>query len=88
MSWGGSAATCFSDWVSISGGCLERAAAAETTAAHATDHGVREEYLQLARHWRTLADSFQFCESLERFLLDADMRKASLQPEDKGQGKV
>jgi hypothetical protein len=60
--------------------CLARARAADERADAVTDPEVRNEHQQLARSWRALAQSYQFVESLERFLLDRDIRKAELAP--------
>jgi hypothetical protein len=61
--------------------CLDRAKGADAKAAVATTAEVKADYEDMACHWRTLARSFQFCESLERFLVDADKRRATTQPE-------
>ncbi len=50
--------------------CLCRAAVAERIAADATDPAVKSDYEQVARGWRNLAASYQFVESLERFLVE------------------
>jgi hypothetical protein len=59
---------------------LERAAAAEQRARDATDPVVRSDYERLARSWRTVARSFQFAESLEKFLLDSQKERDLLPP--------
>jgi hypothetical protein len=48
--------------------CLERAANAEQRALQATDPVMRSDNELLAASWRHLARSYQFVESLERFL--------------------
>lgn len=48
--------------------CLERAASAEQRAQQATDDDTRCEQQLLAQSWRHLARSYQFVETLERFL--------------------
>ena len=58
--------------------CLERAADAERRAAATTDPGLRHDYEHIARTWRQLAASYQFSETLERFLLDRDRAKKTL----------
>lgn len=58
--------------------CLERAADAERRAAATTDPGLRRDYEHIARTWRQLAASYQFSETLERFLLDRDRSKKTL----------
>ncbi len=49
--------------------CLDRAAVAGRIAADATDPAVKSDYEHIARGWRNLAASYQFVESLERFLV-------------------
>jgi hypothetical protein len=61
--------------------CLERAREADARAANSSDPARKAEYEAIARSWRNLARSYEFVESLERFLLDADRHKAPLQPE-------
>jgi len=56
-------------------GCFERATAFERRADEATDPGLRQSYEEIAREWRRLAASYQFAESLERFLLDRELAK-------------
>lgn len=58
----------------------ERAVAAEHRAAMAYDESVRADYQRLAESWRSLAQSYLFVESLERFLLDAKKAKDALPP--------
>jgi hypothetical protein len=48
--------------------CLERAAKAEERALAAADPAVRSDNEMLAASWRHLSRSYQFVESLERFL--------------------
>jgi len=48
--------------------CLERAASAEQRAQEATDDNTRSEQQLLAQSWRHLARSYQFVETLDRFL--------------------
>jgi hypothetical protein len=48
-----------------------RAAECKERAASATHPETKEEYVRLARGWVHLARSYEFVESLERFLLDA-----------------
>jgi hypothetical protein len=62
--------------------CLQRAAAADEQARRATDPCIKIDYLEMADHWRNIARSYEFVETLERFLLDADRCRASLQPEE------
>jgi hypothetical protein len=48
--------------------CLAHAADARSHAAQATDRRTKEDCLSLARSWNCLAESYQFAESLDRFL--------------------
>jgi hypothetical protein len=59
---------------------LQRAAEAEKRAASATDPGIRADYEMIARSWRTVARSFEFAESLEKFLLDSRKHRDLLPP--------
>jgi hypothetical protein len=59
---------------------LERAAAAERRAADATDPELRLDNERMALSWRLLARSFQFVESLERFLIDSRKGRYLRQP--------
>lgn len=61
--------------------CLERAADAERRAAEVSDEVVRLDNIRLARSWRHLASSYQFVESLERFLLDAENAEDARPPD-------
>ncbi len=61
--------------------CLARATGARRRAAEASNEALRADSERLAKSWRHLAASYQFTESLERFLLDADKRKAALIPD-------
>jgi hypothetical protein len=60
---------------------LERAAAADKRAADATDPELRVDNERMAESWRLLARSFQFVESLEKFLLDSQRQRNLLPPE-------
>jgi hypothetical protein len=60
---------------------LERAVAADQRARNATDPELRLENERMARSWRLLARSFQFVQSLERFLIDSRQRRSLLPPE-------
>jgi hypothetical protein len=55
--------------------CLQRAAAAEQRAAETVDPIVKADHLDVAKQWANLARSYQFVESLERFLLDAEKHR-------------
>lgn len=61
--------------------CLERAANAEQRALQASDPVIRSDNELLAASWRHLSRSYQFVESLERFLSDNGRGK------DNGHGK-
>ena len=54
--------------------CLERAANAEQRAEQATNPAIRSDNEMLAQSWRHLARSYEFVESLERFLADPARR--------------
>ncbi len=58
-------------------GCFERADAAEQRAKEATSQIARDELLDIAKSWRHLAHSYQFRESLERFIDDIGRAKKS-----------
>ena len=60
--------------------CLERAANAERRALQSTDSATRSDNELLARSWRLLARSYQFVESLERFLSDPARDKQAIVP--------
>ena len=61
--------------------CLACAAEAEQRAADATNETTRADNEKLARTWRHLASSYQFVQSLERFLLDAKEDKGARPPD-------
>jgi hypothetical protein len=58
--------------------CFARAAEAERQAAETSNQAIRVGYETMARSWRHIAGSYQFVESLERFLLDAAEAKGGL----------
>ena len=55
--------------------CYERAARAEEQAV--SDPGFESHHLETAQWWAHLARSYEFVESLERFLLDLDRSHAA-----------
>jgi hypothetical protein len=55
--------------------CLERAANAEHRALQSSDSATRCDNELLAQSWRHLARSYQFVESLQRFLSETDRNK-------------
>ena len=61
--------------------CLERAANAERRARDAADPAIRSDNEMLAQSWRHLARSYEFVESLERFLSDTARIKDAVPPE-------
>ena len=61
--------------------CLVRAAHAEQRAAEASSEDMRIDNERMAKSWRHLARSYQFIESLERFLLDSDKARSARPPE-------
>jgi hypothetical protein len=60
---------------------LDRAAAADRRAADAKDPELRLDNERMAQTWRLLARSFQFVESLEKFLIDSRKQRNLLPPE-------
>ncbi|WP_249128616.1 MULTISPECIES: hypothetical protein [unclassified Bradyrhizobium] len=62
--------------------CLERASNAEQRALESTDPASRSDNELLAQSWRHLARSYQFVESLERFLSETDRDKKSALPSE------
>ncbi len=50
---------------------LARAAAAEARCAAGANASMCADYEALAKSWRHLAESYQFVETLERFLIDS-----------------
>ena len=50
--------------------CLSRAEACRLAAEKATDLEVRKQLMELGMQWEHAAKSYEFIESLERFLLD------------------
>jgi hypothetical protein len=50
--------------------CLQRAEQCKDAAASETDERVRSQLLDMEQQWRHVAKSYEFIESLERFLLD------------------
>jgi hypothetical protein len=50
---------------------IARAAESEELARQETDEVAKARYLQMADAWRHLANSFEFVQKLEEFLLDA-----------------
>jgi hypothetical protein len=61
--------------------CHQRAMDAVNRAAQTTDPILSAEYSALADQWTHLARSYEFAESLERFLLDSQKAKDALQPQ-------
>jgi hypothetical protein len=59
---------------------MTRAEAAERRSAELTDPESRRDLERIAESWRHLARSYQFVESLERFLLDAEKWKNAPPP--------
>jgi len=62
--------------------CLERAAAAEQRACDAKDVELRAEHLGMADRWRKLARSFEFVESVNRFLQSCKHSVRVIDPRD------
>jgi hypothetical protein len=57
----------FGDQISA---CLERAEQCREAAASETDDRVRHQLLDLEQQWQHVAKSYEFIETVERFLLD------------------
>jgi hypothetical protein len=51
--------------------CLKRAEEAERGADSAETPLAREQFAEMAKHWRRIAASYEFLESMERFLIDS-----------------
>lgn len=62
--------------------CLERADNADRRAFESTDPTIRSDNELLAQSWRHLARSYQFVESLERFLSVTDRNKSEVFPQE------
>ena len=60
--------------------CLVRAARAADRALQSTDTAIRSDNELLAQSWRHLARSYEFVESLERFLPDTTRGKQAIVP--------
>ena len=50
--------------------CFARAAESERRAREATDSQLRADLFDMARRWRHLAESYQFVDSLDHFIVD------------------
>jgi hypothetical protein len=61
--------------------CLAQASIAELRVSEASNETLRSDYERIAKTWRHLASSYQFVESLERFLIDADRARRAVPPE-------
>jgi hypothetical protein len=57
--------------------CIARATDTERRAHEATDSQLRQDLLDIARRWRHLAESYQFVESLDSFLLEQKSQRLS-----------
>ena len=70
--------------------CLALAANAEQRATEAPSEALRINHERMAKTWRHLASSYQFVESLERFLIDADKarRAQPREPANENGGRV
>jgi hypothetical protein len=56
--------------------CIVRAADTERRAREATDSQLRQDLFDIAKRWRHLAESYQFVESLDRFIVDQKSPRA------------
>jgi hypothetical protein len=54
------------DYISL---CRARAEECEAYARDIVDEAVREQYVEMARHWTRLANSYEYNLTLERFLM-------------------
>jgi len=50
--------------------CRARAEECEAYARDIVDEAVREQYVEMARHWPRLANSYEYNLTLERFLME------------------
>ena len=57
--------------------CISRAADTERRAREATDSQLRQDLFDIARRWRHLAESYQFVESLDRFIVEQKSQRAT-----------
>jgi hypothetical protein len=58
--------------------CLARAEDAERRGLEISDQEIKDESNRMAKAWRHLARSYEFIESLERFLLDGHAAKNAI----------
>jgi len=56
--------------------CIVRATDTERRAREATDSQLRQDLLDIARRWRHLAESYQFVDSLDRFIVEYKPQRA------------
>jgi len=61
--------------------CLDRAREADERAARTDDPKQKDEHSEMAARWRVLARSYQYVETLERFLLDAERARDAKPPD-------
>lgn len=61
--------------------CIDRAVDAHERAMQANDLRLKEEHLEIAARWRRLARSYEFVESVNRFLLDSQQNLGARPPE-------
>jgi hypothetical protein len=61
--------------------CVERANAAELRASEAIDEVRRSDHKLMAQYWRDIVRSYQFVESLERFLIEIERARNAWSPE-------
>ena len=64
--------------------CLDSARVEEERAAKTDDPQSKAEHLKIARTWRHCARSYEFIESLERFLIDSNRAKNAFPPDAPG----
>ena len=61
--------------------CIDRAVDAHEQAMQTSDLRVKEQHLEMAARWRRLARSYEFVESLNRFLLESERKLEARPPE-------
>jgi len=61
--------------------CLDHASDADQRAKQTCDLASKAEHSEMARRWHHLALSYQYVQSLERFLLDAQKAKDAISPD-------
>ena len=55
--------------------CLARAAQAERQARASDDPAAKADFLDMARRWNALAESMQFVDKIDQFLLEVEIKR-------------